>query len=111
MNRRRLLSVVTPAFGEERNLPVLYERLCKVLNSVDLDWEWVVVDDHSTDGSFAVVADIARRDSRVRAVRFARNLGSHTAITCGLHRATVLKGIVPWLWQPIYKIHQRHCRS
>jgi glycosyltransferase involved in cell wall biosynthesis len=87
VKRRPLLSVVTPAYNEQSNLPILYERLSKVLVSIDVDWEWIVVDDHSGDGTFRAVGEIAGRDPRVHAVRFARNFGSHTAITCGLHHA------------------------
>jgi dolichol-phosphate mannosyltransferase len=84
---RRLVSVVTPAFNEADNLPSLYRRLLLVFDSQSLNWEWVVVDDHSGDTTFEVLADLARRDKRVRAVRLARNSGSHAAITCGLHLA------------------------
>jgi glycosyltransferase involved in cell wall biosynthesis len=84
---RPLVSIVTPAYNEERNLPILYERLSRALASVDIDWELIVIDDHSSDRTFAVVAEIASRDSRVHALRFARNFGSHTGITCGLHHA------------------------
>ena len=80
-----LLSVVTPAYNEASNLPLFYERLSKVLRSLELDWEWIIVDDHSDDETFAAAADIACQDARDRAIRFARNFGSHTAITCGLH--------------------------
>jgi len=82
-----LLSIVTPAYNEVRNLPVLYERLGQALAGLNVAWEWIVVDDHSGDDTFAVVASIAQCDSRVRAIRLARNLGSHTAIACGLHHA------------------------
>ncbi len=81
------LSVVTPAYNEARNLPVLYERLQRVLDAVEMDWEWVIVDDHSHDDTFAVVSAMAQRDPRVRGLRLARNSGSHKAITCGLHHA------------------------
>lgn len=87
LHGRTMLSVVTPAHNEAENVPALYERLSKVLNPLDLDWEWIVVDDHSTDGTFAALSDLARRDSRVHAVRLARNFGSHAATACGLHRA------------------------
>jgi glycosyltransferase involved in cell wall biosynthesis len=83
-----LLSVVSPAHREEKNLPVLYGRLKAALDAVPgLDWEWIVVDDHSPDGTFEVLQGLAQADPRVRAVRFSRNFGSHKAILCGLHEA------------------------
>ena len=83
-----MISIVTPAYNEAKNLPALYERLRAVLDGVGEDWEWVVIDDHSRDDTFAVVRALAARDSRVRGIRFARNFGAHTAVTCGLHQAT-----------------------
>ena len=88
-DRAPTLSIVTPAYAEAENLPLLYQRLCQVLD-VDgqpVTWEWVVVDDHSPDDTFAVVGKLASQDARVRGYRLARNAGSHMAITCGLHQA------------------------
>lgn len=84
---RFLISVVTPAYNEARNLPIFYERLCSVMAGVDADWEWFVVDDHSMDSTFEVISSIASRDDRVRGLRFSRNFGAHTALTCGLDMA------------------------
>jgi polyisoprenyl-phosphate glycosyltransferase len=82
-----MLSIVTPAFNEAANLPELYDRLARTMGSADEDWEWIVVDDHSRDATFAVIEEIAARDPRVRGIRLAHNAGSHVAITCGLHHA------------------------
>lgn len=82
---RLVLTVVTPAYNEALNLPALYERLARVL--AGLDWEWIVVDDHSTDETFAAVERFALMDPRVRGIRLARNVGSHAAIACGLDHA------------------------
>ena len=79
-----VLSVVTPAFNEESNLPILYSRLVRHLAALELEWEWVVVDDHSTDGTFTVLKELASGDNRVKGVRLARNSGSHAALLCGL---------------------------
>jgi dolichol-phosphate mannosyltransferase len=82
-----MLSIVTPAYNESENLPLLYQRLQPVLSSLSIEWEWIVVDDHSRDHTFEVITQIAAQDSRVRGLRFARNFGSHTAIVCGLENA------------------------
>jgi len=84
---QKMLSVVTPAYNEERNLPLLYERLCAVLDRLDLDWEWIIVDDHSQDATFSIVAEVSARDKRVRGLRFSRNFGSHAAVSCALKDA------------------------
>jgi len=82
-----MISIVTPAFNEAANLPALYERLVAAMRDVGGDWEWIVVDDHSRDDTFAVIEALALRDARVRGFRLSRNSGSHVAITCGLHQA------------------------
>jgi len=81
------VSIVTPAFNEAESLPLLYARLKAALDPLAIDWEWIVVDDHSRDGTVDVVERLASDDRRVRGIRFARNAGSHSAIACGLHHA------------------------
>ena len=85
---RPRVSVVTPAYNEAENLPLLYRELRNVLDGMPIDWEWLVVDDHSSDTTFGVLAELSQRDPRVRALRFARNSGSHLACTCGLQEAS-----------------------
>jgi dolichol-phosphate mannosyltransferase len=85
--RCSLLSVITPAFNEARNLPVLNQRLVETLESLGINWEWIVVDDHSVDETFSVVEELAHRDGRVRGIRLSRNFGSHRALTCGMDNA------------------------
>jgi len=80
-----VISVITPAFNERSNLPTLYERLNTVLRH--LDWEWIIVDDHSGDDTFAVIERLVAIDSRIQGIRLARNSGSHLAITCGLQHS------------------------
>jgi polyisoprenyl-phosphate glycosyltransferase len=81
-----MISIVTPAFNEAANLPALYDRLVAAMREVGGDWEWIIVDDHSRDDTFAVIEALALRDARVRGFRLSRNSGSHVAITCGLHQ-------------------------
>ena len=62
-----LLSVVVPTFNERDNVTVLYRRLETTLAGIP--WEVVFVDDNSPDGTWEVVRDLARQDSRVRCIR------------------------------------------
>ena len=81
-----MLSILTPAYNEAANLEAVYERLTAAMQALEMDWEWVIVDDHSRDDTFGVIERLAAADERVRGVRLSRNSGSHVAITCGLHR-------------------------
>ncbi len=84
---RPLVSVISPAYHEEQNLHEMYGRLCAALDDVQFEWEWLIIEDGSTDGTYAVATAISRSDSRVRPYRFSRNFGSHRAIACGLDHA------------------------
>ncbi len=84
MNDSLLISIVTPAFNEGANLPLFYERLCQVFAKHGLDWEWIIVDDHSPDQTPLVIAQLVERDQRVRGIRLARNFGAQKASACGL---------------------------
>jgi undecaprenyl-phosphate 4-deoxy-4-formamido-L-arabinose transferase len=78
------LSVVIPIYNEEANIPVLWERLSKVLTeaftSRNREWEVIFTDDGSRDGSLALLTAIARDEPRVKIVEFNRNYGQHAAI-------------------------------
>jgi polyisoprenyl-phosphate glycosyltransferase len=83
-----LLSIVTPAYNEAENLPRLHERLRALdWGALGLEWEWVVVDDHSRDATPQLLRDLIARDPRVRTIRFSRNFGSHAGCTAGLEHA------------------------
>ena len=82
-----MISIVTPALNEEQNLNILHARIVETMTKLAVKWEWIVVDDHSHDGTFAVIQRLSAGDARVRGVRLARNSGSHVAIACGMHLA------------------------
>ena len=86
-NRSGVVSVVVPAFNEERGLPHLYERLRSVLESAGWRFELIVVDDGSTDRTLAVIKELRSRDSRVQYVSFSRNFGHQAALLAGLGRS------------------------
>lgn len=89
MPAKPLLSVVVAAFNEEGNLPRLYERLTTIdWPALGAELELVFVDDHSTDGTPALLRELAARDPRIRVLRLSKNFGSHKAFTAGLEHCT-----------------------
>lgn len=80
-----MLSIVTPAHNEEANVPLLYAQLKEHLDP--MEWEWILVDDHSSDNTLGVFSRLAAEDARLRGIRFSRNFGSHKALICGLREA------------------------
>ena len=78
------LSVVVPVYNEEPNLPELRSRLDEVLPNLGISYEVILVDDGSSDGSFAVMQEIALEDPHYGAIRLRRNYGQTAAIACGI---------------------------
>ncbi len=84
----KLLSFVTPAYNEAQNLPVLYERITAIdWAALGFEIEIIIVDDHSTDATPALLTSIRERDPRVKWLRFSRNFGSHVALAAGIEHA------------------------
>jgi dolichol-phosphate mannosyltransferase len=81
------LSVVLPAHNEAACLPSLLARLVAALDALEHDWEVVVVDDGSTDTTWALIKEAAEGDDRVRGLRLSRNFGHQVALTAGLQVA------------------------
>jgi polyisoprenyl-phosphate glycosyltransferase len=81
----QLLSVVAPIYNEDALIDEFYARVCSALDG--LQFELVLVDDGSTDGSAAALDRLASTDPRVRVVYLSRNFGHQTALTAGLDHA------------------------
>lgn len=85
---RRTISYVFPVFNEESNLRLLLDRVSAATEPIALtyDFEFVFVNDGSTDRSAAVLMELAR-DHRVVVIDLARNYGHQIAVTAGLDAA------------------------
>ena len=81
------VSVVVPAYKSALSLPELVRRLEPVLESATSDYELILVDDGSGDGTWQVIEDLAKNHEWVRGVRLMRNYGQHNALLCGIRRA------------------------
>ncbi|HTB71373.1 MAG TPA: glycosyltransferase family 2 protein [Solirubrobacteraceae bacterium] len=82
------LSAVIPCYQEGESVPVMYERLKAVFESLDVDWEIVFVDSGSPDDTPRVLAELAVRDRRVTVVQHTRMFGSQSAYSSGMRLAT-----------------------
>ena len=80
------LSLVAPVFNEEGNLRRLHARVLEIFGATT-DWELLLVDDGSVDGSTELIAQLITEDPRVVGVFFARNCGQTAAIAAGIHMA------------------------
>lgn len=87
MSRPRL-SVVIPAYNEQRRLPATLDGWREFLDGQPYEAEVLVADDGSTDGTAAVVDGASERDGRVRLVRLERNQGKGGAVREGVLAAT-----------------------
>jgi glycosyltransferase involved in cell wall biosynthesis len=76
-------SIIAPIFNELDNLPELYARVRDVMSATGENWELILVDDGSTDGSTERIRELAAKDKHIRPIIFARNFGHQIAITAG----------------------------
>ena len=82
----KTVSIVIPVYYNELNLPHLFPRLFALAETnPQYRFEYIFVDDGSGDNSFQILAEMASRDARVRAVKLSRNFGSNAATLAGLH--------------------------
>lgn len=88
MTGQTTLSIVVPVYRSEGTLADLVTRLCEVLSPSHPNFELVLVDDGSPDGSWGVVSQLARQHSFIKPMRLMRNFGQHNALLCGIRAAT-----------------------
>jgi len=81
------VSFIIPCYNEVENLPRLFEELEKVIAENGLNAEIVIADDGSKDGSYDVLEAHAKRDPRVKVIRFRRNFGQTAAMVAGIDHA------------------------
>ena len=82
-----MISVVIPIYNEEESILSLYQGLVRVFDDLREPWELIVVDDGSSDSTFALLRSISHRDPRVKVVRLRRNFGQTCALAAGFHYA------------------------
>ena len=84
-----LISVVVPCLNEQEAIPYFYKTICETARSMsvtwpELDFEFIFIDDGSTDDTMSVIEGLRKDDKRVRFVSFSRNFGKEAALFAGL---------------------------
>ena len=76
MKQRILISITSPCFNEEENVGELYKRVTKVMEALpEYDFEYVFIDNASTDNTVEILRELASKDSRVKVIINTRNFG------------------------------------
>ena len=83
-----LISLIIPCYNEVEALPFLYQELCKVSNQLnDYTFEFLFIDDGSSDDTLEVLKEFSFNDKRVTYLSFARNFGKESAMYAGFCNA------------------------
>lgn len=79
-----MLSIIVPCYNEEKNLDDLINGFDHLLFSMGLEYEYVLVNDGSTDGTIGKLLELSKKNIYVKVVDFSRNFGKEAAILAGL---------------------------
>ena len=83
------ISIIIPAYNEEESLPILYDRIKKLMDSMNnYEFEILFVNDGSRDKTIQIIKEIREYDNRISYVDFSRNFGKEIAMIAGLDYAT-----------------------
>ncbi|MFM1681472.1 undecaprenyl-phosphate 4-deoxy-4-formamido-L-arabinose transferase [Aeromonas salmonicida] len=84
----KLVSVIIPVYNEEASLPVLLSRVTAACEPLPQDYEVILIDDGSHDGSTEIISEAAANsDGKLVGVLLNRNYGQHAAIMAGFETA------------------------
>ena len=79
------ISIIIPAYNEEESLPMLYERLNKLMNNIEnYEFEVLFLNDGSKDRTLEIIKDLRKKDNRICYIDFSRNFGKEIAMLAGL---------------------------
>jgi len=84
---QKIVSIVVPVYCNEGSLERTYDEVVSQFKEIDYDYEFVFVNDGSTDNSQKILNYLKERDKKVRVMRFTRNFGQMAALLAGLDRA------------------------
>lgn len=87
---RKLITILTPAYNEEAALPLFYEEVRRVTDSLAdrYDFEFMWVNDGSRDGTLDVMRNLREKDGRIKIVDLSRNYGKETGMLAGFDHSS-----------------------
>lgn len=82
------VSIIIPCFNEQDNIARLYEALRTLFaQNAQYEWEVIMIDDGSCDGTLSEIKRINRTDRRMKYISLSRNFGKESAMLAGFDRA------------------------
>lgn len=85
----KTVTISIPVYNEHKNLPNVFSRVSAVAASLPkYNWEFILVDNHSTDESSLACQEQCKKDSRWKYVRFSRNFGIEASFYAGAYYAS-----------------------
>lgn len=92
---KKKIAIIIPVFSEATNLPLLYKRLEGVTaNQPEYEWEYILVNDGSSDNSLEVLQQLAQKDRKFKVLDLSRNFGKEIALTAGVHEAKNFDAVI-----------------
>ncbi|WP_428071013.1 glycosyltransferase family 2 protein, partial [Candidatus Avelusimicrobium alvi] len=89
------IALLVPMYNEEDSLPLFWEETQTVLQTLpDAQFEYVFVNDGSTDGTLAQLKELAQKNPNVKVISLARNFGKEAALTAGLLEAAKADAVI-----------------
>jgi dolichol-phosphate mannosyltransferase len=82
------LAIIVPVYDEEDNILPLAREVGEAMKNVAMDWELVLVDDASKDGTWRVIQELRKSNPRVRGLRHKKNAGQSAALWTGILNTT-----------------------
>ncbi|UXV62259.1 glycosyltransferase family 2 protein (plasmid) [Lactococcus cremoris] len=79
-----LISIIVPCFNEQEVIPIFFNELEKTRKKLNTDFEYIFIDDGSTDGTLDVIRSLSKEKNYVRFISFSRNFGKESALYAGL---------------------------
>ena len=88
MVKKELITCIVPCFNEEEVIPIFYKEITKVSSEMKMvDFEYLFIDDGSSDKTLKGLRDYAKKDKRVRYISFSKNYGKEAGMYAGLNNA------------------------